>query len=247
MKVKIEWSESKALQFLNWYIASFSNLKHLHEIDDKFLLYLWQESLKDNKICYFFLTELYKADANNIKFIIKSTKQIVLSENVKCVGYFDSAASPAVLASTVGYGDESHWLSILVHETCHMDQYLEDPILWKEYDRCIDIDDWLSGKRESKFDVEHAIDKTQKLELDCERRAVRKLKKFNLPIDTDEYIQKANSYVFFHQYLKTSRTWPVPGKLYNKRLYSKLPTTFLNDDAYTTLPDEYRVLFDKYL
>lgn len=248
--MRFTWTAEKVKQFTDWQhsVIFGPEIKLKHRLNSKFLIFLWQDhQYGDGNICRFFLSELYRADSNNISLYIADTKYLVLSGDFKCQGYFDSA--PRVLAcATGGISRRRNWLMTLVHETCHMDQFLEDRDLWETYEKIVNIDDWLSGKKFTKRSVDHAIDTTQMLELDCEIRATKKIKKFNLPINLDEYIQKANAYLFFHQYMKESRHWPVPpASPYGDKIWPRMPKRFLSSrDKYLLLSEEHRQLYKRY-
>ena len=47
----------------------------------------------------------------------------------------------------------------------------------------------------------------QEMELDCERKSVEMIKKFDLPIDIEEYTSIANIYIFYYTYAKKNRCW----------------------------------------
>lgn len=84
------------------------------------------------------------------------------------------------------------------------------------------------------------------VELDCEKRTIEKAKKYNLPVNIKEEIQKANSYILFYTFVKESRKWNTPGKApYQIReVWSKMPDTFEID--YAQIPEDIRELYRKY-
>jgi len=108
------------------------------------------------------------------------------------------------------------------------------------------MDKWLNGK-EIKF-IKNKIDKIKYLELDCEKRAVKNIKKYNLPVNIETYIQKANSYILFYNYVKETRQWSKPGNapyaLKNKELWSLCPTKFMPDSYYEKIP---RKIYKKFI
>ena len=69
------------------------------------------------------------------------------------------------------------------------------------------------------------------LELDNEKRSVKLIKKFNLNVNIDSYIKRANAYVQFYNYLMISRKWcattNIPYK--NNRLLKVMPAKFNMD------------------
>lgn len=66
------------------------------------------------------------------------------------------------------------------------------------------------------------------LELDNEKRSVKIIKKYGLSVDVDEYIQKANAYVHFYNYMKISRRWSKANNspYTNPVLYPQMSTKF---------------------
>ena len=78
------------------------------------------------------------------------------------------------------------------------------------------------------------IDKVQRVELDCERRSVRKILDNDLPLDVELYTKKANAYVWFYRALPLTRRWFI-APYNNPKLLEIMPAHFDND--YRTLPD----------
>jgi hypothetical protein len=66
---------------------------------------------------------------------------------------------------------------------------------------------------------------------------------FNVNVDLTEYIQKANSYLYFYHVMTKTRKWYEAGKQpYNTpAIWSKMPIHFDND--YTVIPPEIECLF----
>ena len=139
------------------------------------------------------------------------------------------------------------WLGTLAHELCHVMQWLEcEPTYYgtakmKGDDASAYVDQWLEFEKEfDKRTIRRAVQLTCDCELDNEKRTVRMIKKFKLPIDTKRYIQSANSYLFFHQVMFENRTW------YNKKMFSPevldhMPDHFLPEASYRIgkMPREY--------
>jgi hypothetical protein len=156
-------------------------------------------------------------------------------------GYFDYGNLEIAVAKK-----HKDWLPILVHESCHLDQWIEKPKVWTK--TIINDDDvyvykWLQGK-DVKF-IKNKLDRTREMELDCERRSITKILNYELPIDTKVYIQKANAYVQFYNYLYESRKWSSPNNspYSNEVIYSQMPTRFREKSYYKTLPKKIRTLF----
>lgn len=104
-----------------------------------------------------------QAKALGIKLILSSSKKYVSmgKDDVETSGYFDakSGSNKGVL----GVGTKrpiNEWLPVLVHESCHMDQWNEGLPIWKKSEnmRYNLFDDWLAGKRCNKKDAYYCID-----------------------------------------------------------------------------------------
>jgi len=56
------------------------------------------------------------------------------------------------------------------------------------------------------------IDLVKELELDNEKRSVKIIKEFGLDscINVEDYTRKANAYIQFYNYIKTTRRWSDP-------------------------------------
>jgi hypothetical protein len=148
---------------------------------------------------------------HGVKFKPYKRSYVKLTADIKCGGYFDdgSDSGKPVLAFAQGRED---FIELMVHEYCHMTQWLDGIELWEI---CSDsmsiIDEWLSGKDHPDKLVECAINNSRDLELDNEKRAVKIFKEWNIPVDLELYTKKANAYVNFYNYMKTTRKWSDPG------------------------------------
>lgn len=137
------------------------------------------------------------------------------------------------------------WLGTLAHEVCHLTQWLVcEPTYCDTMPNGGDpnalVDDWLIGKEFDKRTVKQAVQIVVDLELDNEKRAVRLIKKFKLPIDTKKYIQAANSYLFFHEVMFDNRTW-YNKLMFNPEIINHMPDHFLPAESYKLgkMPREY--------
>lgn len=146
-------------------------------------------SIKD-----FLSDTITKCYENSIEF------KLLKADNLEdCSGCFTD--DPLELNSAI---DREDWLEILVHETCHMDQHIEESPLWTNKRVDFNIFDGNLLKYASTRVVENAFKAYCELEIDCDKRAVEKIKKYNLDIDLSKYIRDANcyhhSYYYFHKY-----------------------------------------------
>jgi translation elongation factor EF-1beta len=185
---------------------------------------------------------------NNIKLILSPEKGVQFSEGgILCNGYFDDITS--TLACALGK-DVSQWLVILLHESCHMDQWVEKVPEWTENVGMDNIEKWLNGDDSVNMNnIDNEIRTSIIVEVDCEKRTVEKIKKYGLDsiINIDEYIQKSNAYVLFYLWMRKNRKWYTIGKEpYNiPDVVSVMPKTF--DIDYTILYPKIEKKYDTYL
>ena len=181
---------------------------------------------------------------NDVSFNIRNEKNIYI-EGLPCNGYFEGGEEKGELVVAINK-PQKQWLPILVHESCHLDQWLEDKEKFYSSEGVEVIDEWLNGKRITKARLTKAIENSKKLELDCEIRTLAKIKKYKLPIDITTYIQMANSYIYFYNWVLENRKWVPDGKsLYQKEIYKLAPTEFQKN--YKTTPEDLNEAFNKYL
>lgn len=174
---------------------------------------------------------------HGIKASLRNTKYVKLSGNIKCSGYFDDENK--VLVCSMNRPD---FLEILAHEYSHLTQYVDQIDLWSATGISMPLlDSWLAG--EEVKDIDKHISNCRDLELDNEKRTVKVIKKFDLKVDLDHYIRKANAYVQFYNYMKESRRWCTPKRspYTNKRIISAMPNNFKMN--YNTIPKHIKQLF----
>lgn len=142
-----------------------------------------------------------------VKCSLRNTSYLVVSNNIRCSGYFsDEDEKAPVLAVAM---KNPQWLEILVHEYCHLTQWIDGIDLWKKADKSLVlVDEWLSGK--TVCNINYHLSVARDLELDNEKRSVALIKKWDLNIDVENYIKKANAYIQFYNYLKKTRRWSKP-------------------------------------
>lgn len=168
-----------------------------------------------------------------IKFELRPTKYLVLSGNIRCGGYFDDENKKLVVS-----GNHQDWLGILVHEYAHLTQYVDNCEAWRKGGSGLNnLEHWLSGNKIRS--VKDAINRARNLEHDNEIRSVKIIKKWKLPVNLKEYIQKANSYLQFYNYMRFTRRWSKPNNspYSNPNVWTKMPSTFRMN--YETMSDKY--------
>lgn len=176
---------------------------------------------------------------HKIKFDLrKRSGYLKLSGNIKCSGYFDSHNKQLVVAAK-----REDFLEILVHEYGHLTQWAEKCPEWVACENTVDhIERWLAGERvRNVFDH---IKKMRALELDNEKRAIKLIQKFDLPIDTVRYIKKANGYVYFYTWMMKTRRWSsIDNSPYsNDTIIDVMPEEFQDD--YEHIPSHIVEVFE---
>lgn len=177
-----------------------------------------------------------KCKENNVELKLIKRKKIELEPQIFAGGYFqDLSRTHGILACAT---KNPEYLNLLVHEFGHMEQWIENTQIWKDACGVGDIDEWLLGKDIN--NIEDKIDKAKFMELDCEKRAIKNIIKYQLPINITEYTKKANSYILFYEYLKQTRKWCKPGNapysLKNKNLWNICPDKIMPKSYYNSIP-----------
>ena len=139
------------------------------------------------------------------------------------------------------------WFPIFVHESCHMQQYLENCESWSNLDigivntdACGLLFDWLEHRIELHAnDVAAYCRAVQMLELDCEKRSVRNILDWQLTVDLDEYVRGANAYVMFYNYVRKHRKWTKEKSVYDPILACNFEPKFYADHEYHNMPHWY--------
>ena len=182
---------------------------------------------------------------HNIKLYISNGNQ-VNCEGSRVQGY--SCISSRVMAVANGAKvDPQDMFEVLIHEYCHFEQWLEQSKSWVDSEDNLVNESWysiLDGRIDWHKDFDYSLQIIINLELDCEKRVLRIIDKFDLPVDKTLYAKKANSYLYFYSYLKECRSWysnnNAPYK--NEKIYNLLPSTLKS--SYKKIPkdllDEFR-------
>ena len=105
-------------------------------------------------------------------------------------GYFDDRK---IVVAT----KDKEWLDVLLHESCHLDQFSEQHPLWDAVDKAIGlVEEWVEGAEISNGRIKRAIQTIISLEHDCEKRTLKKIDYYKLPICKKHYATQANAYLF---------------------------------------------------
>jgi len=168
---------------------------------------------------------------------LRNAKNVRVDVGMLASGYFDET-TPILVCSM----NRIDAIEILVHEYCHLTQWVEQIPIWKECEKSIPkFFGWLQGDRIK--NVKKHMENCRELELDNEKRSVNMIKQFELNIDINQYIKKANAYVYFYTYMLTTRRWAKKknSPYSNVSLIESMPNYFVED--YSIIPKNIERVF----
>lgn len=154
-----------------------------------------------------FISDLREScEKHGVKLFMIPEKHIVFKGD-KFGGWFD----PDTMELHCAYRPWStNQLELLVHESCHLDQHIKRTKIWTDalrFDAWNKWGDWMDGKEFDKQTVKTFMRLIQLAEMECEQMSVKKIRKYGLPIDIDNYRAKANSYILFYTLMLETRKW----------------------------------------
>lgn len=160
-------------------------------------------------------------EEHNFKLIFAKSHQVNTGTGFRCSGFFDESKRVIRVAKK-----SANWLQTLVHEYCHFLDYLESSNrqLVKEDKALAICEKYVRGDICPSKRVISAFRTAAHMEWKCDRRAVKIIQEWNLPINTTTYIREANLYVYlYHLYCKY-RTFKA--KEPSTYLLRRMPATF---------------------
>lgn len=197
-------------------------------------------------------------ERNNIKYTPRGTSSLVYNGN-SSQGLFGEIDSPHYLAeleiaTDLPYED---WFPVLLHESCHVDQFLESSPHWLGYyvihdgerlDGVDIIDSWISGSNIPQDALWKATDASIAVEWDCEQRALVKIREWNLPLDPEEYAQKANAALYQYRMAVKLRRWPPEGftPYMVPEVWMRMPRRLYQLARYRNVPKRLEAVMRKY-
>lgn len=131
---------------------------------------------------------------------------------------------------------------IFVHEYCHFLQWQEKIPLWDTVRTSNKkFDNWLQQKTDE-IDIED-IRNIQRLEVDCDRRAIQCIKDNNLPIDIPSYIKESNGYIMSHNIMFKSRTFFICASYSDPEVLVHVPEEHITESQLDYCPVEFSTTF----
>ena len=176
---------------------------------------------------------------HGVRFLLQDTKKVDQSGSGGCSGYFCDHRMVLAVARRSRY-----WIEVLVHEYCHMRQWLEGSRAWRRSgERAGWYWDWVDGRiRKPKHMTATACRRQLEVELDCERRAVRMARKWRLGIDLRKYVREANAYILFYTFIRLNGVWYNKSPTRVPQIVETMPERFMRREWYERLPRDYAYL-----
>lgn len=120
---------------------------------------------------------------------------------------------------------QTKYVELLVHESCHMDQFINQTPKWvKEQDNDSLSIFWEWLKNPTKININQHLLNVQLMEAECEQLSIQKIIDLDLGINIQQYIQKANSYLLFYTVLKETKKWCDYPPYKFKEIWKQMPS-----------------------
>lgn len=174
---------------------------------------------------------------HGVKLNLIPKRRYKLSKTESLAGLWDEETLTITVAT---YNDD--WLTTLAHEYSHFCQWKNNEFSSDEVnDAFADFDEWIDGKLElSDERLKEAITVIQDCELDCEKKTLDLIKKYNLFDKPELYIKKSNAYVLSYEIIKLTRKNIHHSGHGSSKILKLMPKTFI--EKYE-LSEELRQLF----
>jgi hypothetical protein len=197
----------------------------------------------------FLYHSLNKLISNKVNIKLVNSSNVEFSDGNSCSGYFSGGDDKEDLEFSVAT-DSNQYKLIYIHEYCHFLQWKNKKSLWYSLDPKEEeiFWDWLVNpkKRVSKKRIVDISKRIRELEADCERMAVKTIKRWDIDIDVEDYKKKANSYIYFYSILPEVRSWfknDSPPYIIDE-IMDIMPNRFVKN--YDDVPEGYLDLIKKY-
>jgi hypothetical protein len=185
-------------------VQSYDKIKYLLKL--RFFRKFKLIKFKFMKKSYDKLVELIKKNCKEygVKLDIRPTSYVKIDSS-RCSGFFDPEEENLRI---VVAGKAENFEATLLHEYCHLTQYIDNDKLWRKSNKSLTIlFEWLEGKDYSKRKIKRHAAVCRELELDNEKRAAKMARKYDVGLSVKEYTKRANAYVLFYNWLPVTRKW----------------------------------------
>jgi hypothetical protein len=156
-------------------------------------------------------------------------------------GWFDESKKEIIVAALQHTED---FILTLTHEFFHLYHWLDNKQDYKQINKLINkMNNYINGRIKRSKTTNIAIDKTQDLELYCEKQTIQLIKDFKIPYNIYTCVKKANSYLYSYSVLKETGKWYNKSPSTIKEILKVMPIEFLNTYE---LNEELLNLYKKY-
>ncbi len=180
-----------------------------------------------------------------VRLYLSRGRNIRCDDGAMATGEFEGWRWEGTLRVSVGRCYQSAWLGVMAHEFGHMMQWVEHDAAWRAVGGSNRLFRWLDHKVECRpATVLRDIRAHQAMELDADRRALAMIRRFDLPVDRDEYVRAANAYIWSYVYTAAHRRWN--GVSSPPSVLAMMPTRLLPLRAYRVMPPGYEEIVTRY-
>lgn len=183
---------------------------------------------------------------HGIKLLL--TTETLFDDGVQTYGgYFDHLSK---ILAVSDISNNHNMMTTLVHEYSHMEQWIyNEPTFTHRlrggYESTVILSQWLQGHSYKKSTIRNAVTIIRECELNCERRSLDNIKKYNLSIDIKKYTRYANAYILFYHYVLLKRQWDFThSPLNNLNVIDQMPSNMDTLD-YSKFDPFYKMLYDE--
>jgi hypothetical protein len=148
----------------------------------------------------------------------------------------------------------NYWMGVLAHEYAHFLQCINESDFWTNFQNevsAIDNLDVIFKNKKQKLKLSKAkrislINHIIRMELDCDKMAIKLINKWKLPVDKKEYVVKANIVLYKYLYWAEYGFWPsiTCKKTNNPTDWRELKLNrLMSEEKYRSVDDIPRKLF----
>ena len=170
-----------------------------------------------------FIEQLKKDCKSNQIGLFLYDQKFIMDNGDKFGGWFDPTKRE--LHCSFPSKLQRKYVELLIHESCHMDQFLTKAPKWtiEQSQGSLELFwEWTKGRDCTHINTH--LRNIQLMEAECEQLAVQKIMDLELNINTQQYIQKANSYLLFYTVLKETKKWCDYPPYRFKEIWQQMPS-----------------------
>lgn len=197
--------------------------------------------MKMNNVLRFIEDLETKCKEYGVKLVLYDMK-FIENDGDKFGGWFD--ADNKELHCAFPDKIQTKYVELLVHESCHMDQWIENTKYWAIERRNNSLTEvWKILKGEKVNKLKYHLRNVQMMEAECEKMSIEKIKDYDLGINIERYAMKANSYLLFYSVLVETKKWTDYPPYKFKDIWRGLPDKILSN--FEISEDLKQLYFDK--